>query len=64
MNILRSIVSLSEVRHTWVLIEGMPYLIRRPSHVRILCGIQSICIGKEALSDDMISKILKELNGR
>ena len=57
-----SIISLSSVSHPWDAREIICSIISIPPHV-ILYGSEGIFCGKEALRDDVVSKMLEELDG-
>ena len=64
MNLPRSIISLSEVKHTWDATEGMTYIASIHTHVIILSGTEVIWYGKEALRDDVVLKVTDKSNWR
>ena len=64
MNIFRSIISLSSERNPRDVTYMIPYLTDIPSHVIILSRIKGIHSGKEDLRDEVVSKMIEELNWR
>ena len=64
MNLQRIIISLSSARYTWDATESNPPLTVILIHVIIVHVIEGMWHGKEALRDDVVSKMIEVLYGR
>ena len=58
MNLTRSIISLSAVRHPWDVTDGMNYFKGIPTHVIILSVIEGIWCGKYAFRGGVVSEMI------